>query len=124
MRVLYFNDSQLKIVLYKYPIKYAPGQASDLPNNPGKWTSNLTAMKMGMKGLLRRNLTPPKRERLPNTIVARLKTLILSKKSAFGERLPFEPDFAYVLKVLRLVVRKILMSLGQADLIGIKRGPQ
>lgn len=77
-----------------------------------------------MENSLNRYLTPPKKERLPDAIAAQLKTLILSKKIAIGEKFPPERDLADMLEVSRVVVKQALMLVENAGFIEIKRGPQ
>jgi len=77
-----------------------------------------------MKNALQKYLIPPKKERLPDTIAAQIKMLILSKKIAYGEKLPPERGLADMLHVSRVVVKQALMLLEQAGFIEIRRGPK
>jgi len=53
-------------------------------------------------------LTPPKRERLPDTIAAQLRALIVSKKIKVGDKLPTERELTESLYVSRVVVKQAL----------------
>ncbi len=69
-----------------------------------------------------KSLTPPKKERLPDTIASQIKTLIFSNNVEEGQKLPSERDLADQLEVSRVVVRDALRSLEQSGLIEIRPG--
>ncbi|RPI78099.1 MAG: FadR family transcriptional regulator [Desulfobacteraceae bacterium] len=67
-------------------------------------------------------LTPPKRERLPDTIAAQLRALIVSKKIKVGDKLPTERELAESLQVSRVVIKQALRVLEQSGFVEIKPG--
>lgn len=67
-------------------------------------------------------LTPPKRERLPDTIAAQLRALIVSKKIKVGDKLPTERELAESLLVSRVVIKQALRVLEQSGFVEIKPG--
>ncbi len=71
---------------------------------------------------LSRKLSPLRRERLNEQVVARIKDLIFSDELKVGEKLTSERDLAAKLKVSRVVVREALRALEQSGLVEIKPG--
>jgi GntR family transcriptional regulator, transcriptional repressor for pyruvate dehydrogenase complex len=69
-----------------------------------------------------RMFSPPKKEKLHETIVAQIRDLIHSHKLGVGDRLPSERDLAKLFKVSRVVIREVLRSLEQSGYVEIKAG--
>jgi GntR family transcriptional repressor for pyruvate dehydrogenase complex len=67
-------------------------------------------------------LTPLRRQRLHEGLIAQLKALIASARMEPGEKLPAERELAGRLGVSRVVVREALRSLKQAGLVEIRPG--
>ncbi len=75
-----------------------------------------------MKNKIAQLISPPKKEKLHEAIVAQIKTLIHTKKLGVGDRLPSERELAQLFSVSRVVVRESLRSLEQSGLIEVKPG--
>jgi DNA-binding FadR family transcriptional regulator len=75
-----------------------------------------------MDPALDEDLTPVRKTRLNEQVVARIKRHIYSKELKVGEKLPSERDLASRLKVSRVIVREALRSLEQSGLIEIRPG--
>jgi len=75
-----------------------------------------------MKDDVSQLFTPPKKEKLHESIVAQIKSLIQSKRLDIGDKLPSERDLAKSFQVSRVVIRESLRSLEQSGLIEIRAG--
>ncbi len=75
-----------------------------------------------MKNKIAQLISPPKKEKLHEAIVAQIKTLIHTKKLGVGDRLPSERELAQLFNVSRVVVRESLRSLEQSGLIEVRAG--
>ncbi|OPY66159.1 MAG: Pyruvate dehydrogenase complex repressor [Syntrophorhabdaceae bacterium PtaU1.Bin034] len=75
-----------------------------------------------MKSKIAQLISPPKKEKLHEAIVAQIKTLIHTKKLGVGDRLPSERELAQLFSVSRVVVRESLRSLEQSGLIEVRPG--
>jgi DNA-binding FadR family transcriptional regulator len=75
-----------------------------------------------MKSKIAQLISPPKKEKLHEAIVAQIKTLIHTKKLGVGDRLPSERELAQLFDVSRVVVRESLRSLEQSGLIEVRPG--
>jgi GntR family transcriptional repressor for pyruvate dehydrogenase complex len=76
-----------------------------------------------MEDTIRSLLSPPKKERLHESIVSQVKSLIFTKELKVGQKLPSERELSELLKVSRVVIREALRSLEQSGFIDIKPGP-
>jgi DNA-binding FadR family transcriptional regulator len=75
-----------------------------------------------MKSEIAQLISPPKKEKLHEEIVAQIKTLKHTKKHGVGDRLPSERELAQLFNVSRVVVRESLLSLEQSGLIEVRPG--
>lgn len=75
-----------------------------------------------MKDKIAQLISPPRKEKLHEAIVAQIKTLIHTKKLGVGDRLPSERELAQLFGVSRVVVREALRSLEQSGLIEVRPG--
>jgi GntR family transcriptional repressor for pyruvate dehydrogenase complex len=75
-----------------------------------------------MKQNILQFLVPPQKERLNESIVSQIKSLIFSNKIEVGQKLPSERELVGLLGVSRVVVRESLRSLEQSGLIEIRPG--
>lgn len=76
-----------------------------------------------MDGTIKSLLSPPKKEKLHESIVSQIKSLIFTKELRIGQKLPSERELSELLKVSRVVIREALRSLEQSGFIEIKPGP-
>jgi len=68
-------------------------------------------------------LSPARKAKLHESIVAQIKDLIHSKKLVVEDKLPSERELASLFGVSRVVVRESIQSLEQAGMIEIRTGP-